>query len=145
MKVGSGKGEAGGGRHCALRAMLAFSVIASLQAGAQNPPSPTRPSTPPTPTPIPTVVPASPVVAPSTIVLDNFDSVSQWTTTPAEGVEIATHPGPSGRHGSAMRIDFDFHGHGGYGVIHRPLNLTLPPNYEFSFAIKGDAPINTLE
>jgi hypothetical protein len=44
-----------------------------------------------------------------------------------------------------MRIDFDFHGHGGYGVIHRPLNLTLPTNYEFSFAIKGDAPSNTLE
>lgn len=44
-----------------------------------------------------------------------------------------------------MRVDFDFHGHGGYAVIHRPLALTLPPNYEFSFAIKGDAPTNTLE
>ena len=44
-----------------------------------------------------------------------------------------------------MRVDFDFHGHGGYAVIHRPLSLTLPPNYEFSFAIKGDAPTNTLE
>ncbi|MFL5481201.1 MAG: discoidin domain-containing protein [Gemmatimonadaceae bacterium] len=152
MKLGSRKGEggggrreAGGGRHCALRAMLAVSVIASLQAGAQNPPSPTRPSTAPTPTPTPTVVPANPVVAPSTIVLDNFETVSQWTTTPAEGVDISVHPDPSGLHGSAMRIDFDFHGHGGYGVIHRPLNLTLPPNYEFSFAIKGDAPTNTLE
>ncbi|MEA2765006.1 MAG: hypothetical protein QOK07_1410, partial [Gemmatimonadaceae bacterium] len=44
-----------------------------------------------------------------------------------------------------MRVDFDFHGHGGYAVIHRSLPLTLPSNYEFSFAIKGDAPTNTLE
>jgi hypothetical protein len=77
--------------------------------------------------------------------LDSFDSVSQWTTTPADGVEISVHPDSSGVHGRAMRVDFDFHGHGGYAVIHRPLSLTLPPNYEFSFAIKGDAPSNTLE
>ncbi|HEX3532912.1 MAG TPA: discoidin domain-containing protein, partial [Gemmatimonadaceae bacterium] len=70
---------------------------------------------------------------------------SQWTTTPADGVEISVHPDSNGVHGRAMRVDFDFHGHGGYAVIHRPLSLTLPPNYEFSFAIKGDAPTNTLE
>ena len=143
MTAGRGKGEWGRGRRegrganrHGLWVTLLSGAIISLHAQAQ---------TPPTPTPIPTVVPATPVVAPSTIVLDNFDSVSQWTTTPAEGVEISVHSDPSGRHGSAMRIDFDFHGHGGYGVIHRPLNLTLPPNYEFSFAIKGDAPTNTLE
>jgi hypothetical protein len=77
--------------------------------------------------------------------LDNFDSVTQWTTAPAEGVEVSVHPDPNGAHGNAMRVDFDFHGHGGYAVIHRALNMTLPPNYEFSFAIKGDAPTNTLE
>ncbi len=81
----------------------------------------------------------------STIVLDSFDSVSQWTTTPADGVEISVHPDSNGVHGKSMRVDFDFHGHGGYAVIHRPLTMTLPPNYEFSFAIKGDAPTNTLE
>jgi hypothetical protein len=77
--------------------------------------------------------------------LDSFDSVTQWTATPADGVEISVHPDSNGVHGKAMRVDFDFHGHGGYAVIHRPLNLTLPPNYEFSFAIKGIAPTNTLE
>src|SRR5690349_3321093 len=103
----------------ALHAMLSISVIVSLQAKAQSPPS--------------------------TIVLDNFDSVSQRTTTPAEGVEISVHQDPSGLHGRAMRIDFDFHGHGGYAVVHRDLALTVPPNYEFSFNIRGDAPNNTLE
>ncbi|HEY6089107.1 MAG TPA: discoidin domain-containing protein [Gemmatimonadaceae bacterium] len=71
--------------------------------------------------------------------------MSQWTVTPAEGVEISVHPDSNGVHGKAMRVDFDFHGHGGYAVIHRPLTLVLPANYELSFAIKGDAPSNTLE
>src|SRR6266550_6782350 len=133
--------------HC--RSILwLFSVVVAAKTAAQNPTA--LPSNPPAPTPIPTVVPATPVAAAtqipaSTIVLDNFDSVTQWTTAPAEGVEVSVHPDPSGAHGGAMRVDFDFHGHGGYAVIHRALNLTLPPNYEFSFAIRGDAPTNTLE
>lgn len=81
----------------------------------------------------------------TTIVLDSFDSVAHWTTTPADGVEISVHPDSDAVRGRVMRVDFDFHGHGGYAVIHRPLTMTLPPNYEFSFAIKGDAPTNTLE
>src|SRR5438876_4056120 len=127
-----------------------FGIVA-LQAQAQTPPTTTRPSNPPKPTPISTIVPATPVTAgPAqtavpTIVLDSFDSVTQWTTTPAEGVEVSVHPDANGIHGRAMRVDFDFHGHGGYAVIHRALNLTLPPNYEFSFAINGQAPTNTLE
>jgi hypothetical protein len=121
--------------------------IVVSQAQAQNPVPTNPPSNPPTPTPIPAVVPATPVVQTTapTIVLDAFDSVSQWTTTPADGVEISVHPDSNGVHGNAMRVDFDFHGHGGYAVIHRPLTLVLPPNYEISFAIKGDAPTNTLE
>jgi hypothetical protein len=127
-----------------------ISSIFALQAQAQTPTTTTPPSNPPKPTPIPAIVPAVPVVAAAqtsapTIVLDSFDSVSQWTATPADGVEISVHPEPNGLHGGAMRVDFDFHGHGGYAVIHRPLRLTLPPNYEISFAIKGDAPTNTLE
>src|SRR5207237_2794043 len=124
--------------------------IVSMRAQAQNPTPTQPPSNPPAPTPIPTIVPATPVkatpqTAVPTIVLDNFDSVTQWTTAPAEGVEVSVHSDPSGAHGNALRVDFDFHGHGGYAVIHRPLNMILPPNYEFSFAIKGEAPTNTLE
>jgi hypothetical protein len=92
---------------------------------------------------------------PTTIVLDSFDSVSQWTATPAEGVELSIHPDSTGLHGRSMRLDFDFHGHGGYAVVHRAFNLVVPQNYEFTFAIRGegvapdgsriDAPKNTLE
>ena len=84
-------------------------------------------------------------VVASTIVVDSFDSVNQWSTNPAAGVEIAIHPEANGAHGRAMRLDFDFHGNRGYAIVHRALNMTLPPKYEFSFAIKGDAPTNTLE
>ncbi|GAC1413082.1 MAG: hypothetical protein NVSMB53_10410 [Gemmatimonadaceae bacterium] len=78
------------------------------------------------------------------LVVDSFDSVSQWTTNPAKGVEITVHS-DSGRHGRAMRVDFDFHGHPGYGIVHRDVNLDLPANYEFTFAVRGEAPTNTLE
>ena len=87
---------------------------------------------------------SSRVVTVDTTLIDSFDSVSQWTTNPAEGVEITVHP-DAGLHGRAMRIDFDFHGHPGYGIVHRQLNLDLPPNYEFRFAVRGQAPSNTLE
>lgn len=78
------------------------------------------------------------------VVVDAFDSVAQWTAVPADGVEISIHP-DSGIHGRSMRLDFDFHGHGGYVVVKRAVRLTLPANYELSFAIRGAAPINTLE
>ncbi|HEV2018530.1 MAG TPA: DUF2339 domain-containing protein, partial [Gemmatimonadaceae bacterium] len=83
-------------------------------------------------------------IAPSKL-LDSFDSVTEWTASPAAGVEISIHRDSSGAHGRAMRLDFDFHGNGGYAVVHRLMYLPLPPNYEFSFGIRGDAPTNTLE
>ena len=123
--------------------VILITSIFALEAHAQIPVT----TPPPTPTPIPSIVPAVPVQAatPTTIVLDSFDSVSQWTTAPADGVEISVHPDSSGPRGRSMRVDFDFHGHGGYAVIRRPLRLILPQNYEISFAIRGDAPTNTLE
>ena len=127
--------------------LVLLSGLLALQAQAQTPPTTPPTSNPPVPTPIPVVVAPAPVAqtAVPTIVLDSFDSVTQWTATPADGVEISIHPDSTGVHGKAMRVDFDFHGHGGYAVIHRQFNLALQPNYEFSFAIKGNAPTNTLE
>jgi len=119
--------------------LLSCSVLAA-PVRAQNPAQPPAP-----PITSAAVTTSTAQTAVPTIVLDSFDSVSQWTTTPADGVEISVHPDSSGLHGRSMRVDFDFHGHGGYAVIHRPLSLTLPPNYEISFAIKGNAPTNTLE
>jgi hypothetical protein len=79
-----------------------------------------------------------------TLVVDAFDTVTQWSTNPSAGVEISVHS-DRGRHGPGMRVDFDFHGHGGYGIVHREVSLELPENYEFTFAVRGLAPRNTLE
>ncbi|HZK77858.1 MAG TPA: hypothetical protein VFC35_03045, partial [Gemmatimonadaceae bacterium] len=87
---------------------------------------------------------AAMVIGQSAIVVDDFESVAGWKATPSDGVTLNISQG-TGVHGKAMRLDFDFHGHGGYAVVHRDLKLTLPANYEFSFAIKGPAPVNALE
>jgi hypothetical protein len=122
--------------------VLAGIVVAAVGVDAQTvPPVPAPPVVPTPATSTVVQVPATP----STIVLDSFDSVSQWTPAPADGVELSIHADSSGLHGSSMRLDFDFHGHGGYAVAHRALTLALPANYEFSFAIRGNAPTNTLE
>lgn len=87
---------------------------------------------------------AAMVIGQSAIVVDDFESVAGWKAAPSDGVTLNISQG-TGVHGKAMRLDFDFHGHGGYAVAHRDLKLALPANYEFSFWVKGPAPLNTLE
>ncbi|HEU5050173.1 MAG TPA: discoidin domain-containing protein, partial [Gemmatimonadales bacterium] len=81
---------------------------------------------------------------PAQQVLDDFERPGAWSAVPGEGVELRIGGGP-GRDGAALRLDFDFHGRGGYAVAHRELDLPLPENYEISFWIRGPAPSNTLE
>ena len=76
--------------------------------------------------------------------LDPFDSVSAWRALPSEGVTLDI-AADSGRHGRAMRLDFDFHGHAGYAIAHRAIDLPLPPNYTLSFSVRGIAPRENLE
>ena len=78
------------------------------------------------------------------VLLDGLESLDGWKATPSDGVSL-TIAQDAGEHGKAMRLDFDFHGHGGYAVAHKDLVVALPTNYEFSFAIRGDGPANNLE
>jgi len=63
-----------------------------------------------------------------------------WTPHPADGVEMHLS-----REGEVNRLDFDFHGHGGYAIARREVGLDLPENYQFTFQIRGEAPVETLE
>ena len=45
----------------------------------------------------------------------------------------------------ALKVDFDFKGSGGWAAFRKDTSLTLPENYEFTFRLKADAPVNTLE
>jgi hypothetical protein len=77
-------------------------------------------------------------------VIDAFESIAAWEARPADGVTMRL-TADSGFRGRALRIDFDFHGGGGYAVAHRAIDLALPPNYEIAFRIRGNSQPNTLE
>ncbi|HWS71118.1 MAG TPA: hypothetical protein VN605_03345, partial [Thermoanaerobaculia bacterium] len=65
---------------------------------------------------------------------------AEWTAHPSDGVTMRLT-----REGDANRLDFDFHGLGGYAIARRTADLGLPPNYQFVQRIRGDAPPENLE
>jgi hypothetical protein len=77
-------------------------------------------------------------------VIDDFTSVAAWSPHPSDGVsmKIGQDAGP---HGKTLRIDFDFQHHAGYAIARRTMDLDLPANYEITFRLRGEAPVNNLE
>lgn len=73
-------------------------------------------------------------------VVDDFSDISKWTAAPSDGVSLTLVPD----HG-AMRMDFDFRGHGGWAAARRTASIELPENYRFAFRLRGETPPNTLE
>ena len=63
-----------------------------------------------------------------------------WTPHPADGVEMHLS-----REGEVNRLDFNFHGHGGYAIARREIELDVPANYQFTFRIRGETETQTLE
>ena len=82
--------------------------------------------------------------APAAGLIDGFDRLDRWQALPADGVELSLRS-ERGRTGPAMRFDFAFRTGGGYAIARRELDLRLPPNYAFSFWLRGNAAANTLE
>lgn len=83
-------------------------------------------------------------IAASSQVIDAFDSVAAWSAHPSDGVGLTIAP-DAGRRGNAMRLDFDFHGHGGHAIARRAVDLDLPSNFELTFWMRAAAPVNNLE
>ncbi|MFL6197234.1 MAG: discoidin domain-containing protein, partial [Thermoanaerobaculia bacterium] len=79
-------------------------------------------------------------IAAQTRTLDDFADVSAWSAVPSDNVKLAIS-----RDRGALRLDFDFQGGAGYAVAHRSLALDLPENWEISFRLRADAPVNNLE
>ncbi len=79
-----------------------------------------------------------------TRVLDYFGALAAWAPLASDDVSasIASAEGP---HGPAMRLDFDLAGTAGYAIARRALPLDLPPNYEISFYLRADAPVNNFQ
>ncbi|QSA97837.1 discoidin domain-containing protein [Methylococcus sp. EFPC2] len=77
-------------------------------------------------------------------ILDAFGDLSGWTAISSGQVQARLSP-DTGPAGSAMRIEFDFRGGGGFVVARKLFPLDLPESYSFAFQIKGDAPANIFE
>ncbi len=78
------------------------------------------------------------------VVLDGFEQVAPWVAAPADGVALSLSSAP-GFQGNALRLDFDFQGHGGYAVARREIDLDFPENWEITFRVRGEALPNHLE
>ena len=75
--------------------------------------------------------------------VEEIDLQDGWAPVTSEGasLQIARDPDPGG----ALRLDFDFHGGGGFVIARKQVSLRLPANYLFSFRLRGDAPPNGFE
>src|SRR5262245_52702217 len=76
--------------------------------------------------------------------LDGFEDFGLWQVGASDGV-LASLRAVEGLEGQALCLDFDFAGVAGYASARRALPIDFPPNYEFSFYVRGDAPVNNLE
>lgn len=81
--------------------------------------------------------------APPTV-LDDFETLAGWSAHPSDGTSLRLSS-DSGATGRSMRLDFDFHGGGGYVIARKVFALRLPANYELTYRLRGVAPRNTIE
>jgi hypothetical protein len=76
--------------------------------------------------------------------LDSFDDMAPWRAVASDGVKASVHSA-EGFDGRALRLDFDLGRVAGYAIARRALPVDLPPNYEISFYVRADAPVNNFE
>jgi len=76
--------------------------------------------------------------------LDAFDDLTAWKASASDGVTSSIEAVP-GVHGQAMQLTFDLANTSGYAVARRDLPLDLPADFELTFELRGDVPINNLE
>src|SRR5262249_55172421 len=77
-------------------------------------------------------------------ILDDFDDVGAWHVAASDDVEASLRRVP-GSQGDALCLDFNFGNVSGYAVLRRELPLDYGDNYEFSFGLRADAPVNSLQ
>jgi hypothetical protein len=77
-------------------------------------------------------------------ILDDFEDLSTWTAI-TSGVAQLRISRDQGLQGSAMRLDFDFRGAGGFVVARKAFPLEIPEGYSFGFNVRGAAPANIFE
>jgi hypothetical protein len=77
-------------------------------------------------------------------VLDDFESLTGWKAITSEGVKL-TLTQDKGKSGSALAMHFDLRGAHGYVIAQKDFAFDLPANYQFTFDMRADAPVNNFE
>lgn len=77
-------------------------------------------------------------------VLDDFETLDGWQAIPSEGAKgfLTSAEGETGR---ALELDFDLSQCYGYVIARKSFALELPDDYQFTFDLKADSPVNNLE
>jgi len=77
-------------------------------------------------------------------ILDDFHDVSSWSVvTSGEAQLVLAHD--TGPNGSALRLDYDFKGGGGFVVARKPFTRRMPESWVIELQVRGRAPANKLE
>ena len=77
-------------------------------------------------------------------VLDDFADISGWKPVASDGAHVTLSRG-EGKTGSALIMDFDMTGVFGYVVAEKAFSFDLPPDYQFTFDMRGETPVNNFE
>ena len=77
-------------------------------------------------------------------VLDAFETAAGWQVSTSEGagLTLATVPGKTG---NALALQFDLSKVSGYVIARKEFAIDLPPDYQFVFDMRADAPVNNFE
>lgn len=76
--------------------------------------------------------------------LDDFPSAAGWSAATSEGA-TATVGHAAGRHGGALVLDFDLSKAYGHAIARKDFAVDLPANYQFTFELRGECPVNNFE
>ncbi len=76
--------------------------------------------------------------------LDDFADISGWKPVTSDGAHLKLSRG-EGKTGSALVMDFDMTGVFGYVVAEKAFSFDLPADYQFTFDMKGETPVNNFE
>lgn len=87
---------------------------------------------------------AQAVDTPAATTLDDFSHTDVWKAIGTDDI-IASLKTVDGKGGSALCVDFDFHGVSGGVTLHRALSIRFPANYSLSFDVRGSMPANDLQ
>ena len=76
--------------------------------------------------------------------LDDFATLAGWQAVHSEGASMSLARA-EGKTGKAMVMEFDLSGAYGYVSARKDFPIDLPDNYQFTFDLRADAPVNNFE